>query len=126
VIDQRRFAQREPRSLEVEQLGDMPVTLPIAPHKVRASVLWEDGVEELVDGVAIAWTRRAVRVRFGIPGHVHDVWVWVGAVEGLTCPCRRAAQSAGNAGTRWLTDEFLWKLSQTHDIVGQPTHPSLR
>ena len=81
VIDQRRFAQREPRSLEVEQLGDMPVTVPIAPQKVRAWVVWEDGVEELMDGAAIAWTKRAVRVRFGIPGHMHDVWVWAGAVE---------------------------------------------
>ena len=81
VIDQRRFAQREPRSLEVEQLGDMPVTRPIAPQKVRAWVVWEDGVEELINGVAIAWTRRAVRVRFGIPGRMHEVWVWAGAVE---------------------------------------------
>jgi len=53
----------------------MPVTRPITPQKVRAWVVWEDGVEELIDGVAIAWTRRAVRVRFGIPGRMHEVWV---------------------------------------------------
>jgi hypothetical protein len=81
VIDQRRFAQREPRSLVAEQLGDLPVTSTIAPQKVRAWVVWEDGVEELIDGVAAAWTKRAVRVRFGIPGHMHEVWVWAGAVE---------------------------------------------
>jgi hypothetical protein len=81
VIEQRRFAQREPRSLEVEQMGDLPVTLPIAAQKVRAWVIWEDGVEELVDGSAISWTKRAVRVRFGIPGHMHEVWVWACAVE---------------------------------------------
>jgi hypothetical protein len=81
VIDQRRFAQREPRSLQPEQLGDLSVTSSVTPHKVRAWVVWEDGVEELVDGVAAAWTKRAVQVRFGIPGHMHEVWVWAGAVE---------------------------------------------
>jgi hypothetical protein len=44
-------------------------------------VVWEDGVAELVDGVATAWTKRAVGVRFGTPGHVHEVWVWAGAAE---------------------------------------------
>ena len=81
MIDKRCFVQREPRSLQPEQLGDMPVTLPIAPQTVRAWVIWEDGVEELVDGVAAAWTKRAVRIRFGIPGHMHEVCVWAGAVE---------------------------------------------
>ena len=81
MIEQRRFAQREPRSLQPEQLLDLPVTSATAPQKVRAWVLCEDGVEELVDSVATAWTRRAVRVQFGIPGHLHEVWVWAGAVE---------------------------------------------
>ena len=81
VTDQRRFAQREPRSLQPEQLGDLPVTSTLTPQTVRAWVVWEDGVEELIDGVAAAWTKRAVRVRFGIPGHMHEVWVWAGAVE---------------------------------------------
>jgi hypothetical protein len=81
VIDHRRFALREPRSLQPEQLGDLSVTAATAPQRVRAWVVWEDGVEELVEGVATAWTRRAVRVRFGIPGHVHEVWVWAGAAE---------------------------------------------
>jgi hypothetical protein len=40
-----------------------------------------DGVEELVQAHAIAWTKRAVRVRFGAPPHQHEVWVWAGAVE---------------------------------------------
>lgn len=57
------------------------MTLPIAPQKVRAWVIWEDGIQELIDGVAIAWTKRAVRVRFGILGHMHEVRVWAGAVE---------------------------------------------
>jgi hypothetical protein len=81
MIDQRRFAQREPRSLQPEQLVGSAVTSAVAPQKVNAWVVWEDGVEELVAGVATAWTRRAVRVRFGIPGRIHEVWVWAGAVE---------------------------------------------
>jgi hypothetical protein len=81
MIDLRRFAQREPRSLQPEQLGDLSVTTAIAPRNVRVWVIWEDGLEELVDGLATAWTRRAVRVRFGTPGHVHEVWVWAGAAE---------------------------------------------
>ena len=35
----------------------------------------------LVPGSAIAWARRAVRVRFGAPPHQREVWVWAGAVE---------------------------------------------
>lgn len=81
MIDQRRFAQREPRSLQPEQLVDLPVTSATAPQEVRAWIVWEDGVEELVGAFAIAWTKRAVLVRFGIPGHMHEVWVWAGAVE---------------------------------------------
>jgi hypothetical protein len=48
---------------------------------VRAWILWEDGVEELVQAHAIAWTKRAVQVRFGAPPHQHEVWVWAEAVE---------------------------------------------
>ena len=81
MIDQRHFAQREPRSLQPEQPGDLPVTSTTTPQKVRVWVVWEDGVEELVDGVAVAWTKRAVRARFGTIGHFHEVWVWAGAVE---------------------------------------------
>ncbi len=62
-------------------MGLLPVTTPAVPHPVRAWVLWEDGVEELVAGQAVAWTKRAVRVRFGAPPHQHRVWVWAGAVE---------------------------------------------
>jgi hypothetical protein len=81
VTDRPRQALRQPRSLTPEQLLDNLVTQPQAPTPVTAWVLWEDGVEELVSGQAVAWTRRAVRVRFGVPPHVHEVWVWVGAVQ---------------------------------------------
>jgi hypothetical protein len=40
---------------------------------------WLDGVEEPVQAKAIAWTKRAVRVRFGASPHQHEVWVWAGA-----------------------------------------------
>jgi hypothetical protein len=68
VIDQRRLAQREPRSLQPEQLMDLPATSAIAPLKVRAWIVWEDGVEELVEAVATAWAKRAehqMNVRVG-------------------------------------------------------------
>lgn len=81
MTDRPRRALRQPRSLTQEQLLDNLVTQPQAPTPVTAWVLWEDGVEEQVSGQAVAWTRRAVRVRFGVPPHVHEVWVWVGAVQ---------------------------------------------
>ena len=80
VTERPRLAQREPRSLQPEQMGDLSVSTPTVPPKVYAWVLWEDGVEELVQSYAIGWTKRAVQVRFGAPPHQHDVWVWAGAV----------------------------------------------
>ena len=62
-------------------MGQLTVCTPAVPHRVLAWVLWEDGVEERVEAQATAWTRRAVRVRFGAPPHQHHVWVWAGAVE---------------------------------------------
>ena len=70
-----------PRSLQPEQMGRLTVCTPAVQQLVKAWVLWEDGVEEQVQANAIAWTKRAVRVRFGVPPHQHEVWVWAGAVE---------------------------------------------
>ena len=81
MTDRQRQALRQPRSLAPEQLGDLPVTTATTPPPVAAWVVWEDGVEELVQGQALAWTRRAVLVRFGAPPHQHEVWVWAGAVS---------------------------------------------
>lgn len=81
VTDRPRQALRQPRTLAPEQLGALAVTTPATPAPVVAWVVWENGVEEFVSGSAIPWTRRAVQVRFGAPPHVHDVWVWAGAVE---------------------------------------------
>jgi hypothetical protein len=81
VTERPRIALRQPRSLQPEQLGQLTVCTPASPPRVSAWILWEDGVEEPLPGQAVAWTKRAVRVRFGAPPHQHEVWVWAGAVE---------------------------------------------
>jgi hypothetical protein len=81
MTERPRLAQREPRSLQPEQLGELTVTSAAVPQPVHAWILWEDGVEELMEAQAVAWTKRAVKVRFGAPPHQHEVWVWAGAVE---------------------------------------------
>lgn len=81
MTEVRRPAKRLPRSLTPDQLADLDVTIAAHPSQVRAWVTWDDGVEQRVDAHAIAWTRRAVQVRFGIPPRVFEVWVWAGAVE---------------------------------------------
>ena len=77
----RTSTHRPTGTLQPEQLGQLTVCTPAAPHSVQTWILWEDRVEELVPAHAIAWTKRAVRVRFGAPPHQHEVWVWAGAVE---------------------------------------------
>lgn len=61
MTDRPRIAQREPRSLQPEQMGQLTVSTPAVPQRVHAWVLWEDGVEELMETQATAWTKRAVR-----------------------------------------------------------------
>jgi len=80
VTDVPRRAARQPRSLTPEQITDSSVTNAGDPLRVTAWVIWEDGVEERVVGHAIAWTARAVQIRFGVPPHQHETWVWAGAV----------------------------------------------
>jgi hypothetical protein len=79
VTDVPRRVKLSPRCLTPEQLAADP-TVPAEPVPVRAWVIWEDGVEEQVTGQAVAWTPRAVRVRWGVPPHQHETWVWAGAV----------------------------------------------
>ena len=50
MTERARIAQREPRSLQPEQLGQLRVCRPAAPHSVHAWILWEDGVEERAIG----------------------------------------------------------------------------
>ena len=88
VIDHRRFALSERRSLQPEEIGDIAVTTAYAPQMVRAWVVWDNGVEELVEAAATAWTKRAVLVRFGISGHMHEVWVGPEPSSEPDCPVR--------------------------------------
>jgi len=60
----------------------LDVTTPTEPALVRAWIAWKDGVDELVVAQAVAWTNRAVRVRWGVPPRVFETWVWAGAVSG--------------------------------------------
>ena len=80
VTDVPRRVARRPRSLTPEQLTHSSVTWVGEPVRVSAWIVWEDGVEELLVGYAVAWTPRAVQVRFGVPPHQHETWVWAGAV----------------------------------------------
>ena len=48
MTERPRLALRQPRSLQPEQLGDLPVTMATAPTPLAAWVVWEDGVKELV------------------------------------------------------------------------------
>ena len=60
MAERPRLAQREPRSLQPEQMGQLTVCPPAVPHSVYAWIVWEDGVEELVRAHAIAWTHHRV------------------------------------------------------------------
>ncbi len=81
MTDVQRAALKGPRFLTLEQLATLDITTPAEPAAVRAWIVWEDGVEELVVGQAVAWTKRAVRVRWGVPPRILETWVWAGAVE---------------------------------------------
>ncbi len=80
MSDIPRRALRQPRSLAPEQYAVDRVTRASEPIRVEAWVVWEDGVEELTRAVVLAWTARAVQVRWGVPPHLHEAWVWAGAV----------------------------------------------
>ncbi|MFD1505610.1 hypothetical protein FE374_01580 [Georgenia yuyongxinii] len=66
-------------SLGPAQYGE-PVTRPDEPPPVRAWIHTRTG-HEAVDGVAVAWTPRAVRLRY-TDGHGREgfAWVWANAV----------------------------------------------
>lgn len=81
-IDQ--FATRgvEPDSLSDEQLDrdNEPVTTPPRARPVLAWVKY-GRVHLQVDAEAVAWTARAVAIRWRAPsGDIHRAWVWAGAV----------------------------------------------
>ena len=60
VTEVPRRAARQPRSLTPEQVTHSSVNSASEPVRVTAWIIWEDGVEELIVGHAIAWTSRAV------------------------------------------------------------------
>lgn len=55
-------------------MGQLTVCSPVAPPRVHAWILWEEADP-------VAWTKRAVPVRFGLAPHQPEVWVWAGTVE---------------------------------------------
>jgi hypothetical protein len=91
MTERPRISRREPRSLQSEQLGNLTVCRPAVPHSVHAWILWEDSVEELVQAHAIAWTKRAVQVRFGAPPHL----TWSG------CGPKRSSGSDWRQRDQW-------------------------
>jgi hypothetical protein len=55
----RTSTHRPTGTLQPEQLGKLTVCTPSALQPVHAWIVWEDGVEELVQAHAVAWTKRA-------------------------------------------------------------------
>jgi hypothetical protein len=53
------LAQREPRSHLLWLHGQMTVSTPAVPQRRNAWILWDDGVEELMQAHAVAWTKDA-------------------------------------------------------------------
>lgn len=71
---------QQARSLHARQHG-LPITEPERPIAVRAWIVTVRGEDLEVDGDAMAWTPRAVRVRYVDRfGHLDSAWVWAGAV----------------------------------------------
>ena len=74
----RDFVPR-PFSLTAGELGDLPVTMAKAPTPVLAWVRYP-AIATRVQGVALAWTQRAVYIEWEDRG-THRAWVWASAVE---------------------------------------------
>jgi hypothetical protein len=82
-----RIAERvmvgEPESLSPSelQLGKLPLTRTPVPEPVKAWVRYGTVPLE-VEAEAVAWTPRAVAIRWTTPkGENHGAWVWASAVE---------------------------------------------
>ena len=82
-IVERIMRSGPPASLSDQelQLDQMPLTRDPRPSEVRAWVRYPEGPVE-VTGLAVAWTSRAVAVRWRGPDNAeHRAWVWLGAVN---------------------------------------------
>lgn len=63
------------------ELGRLPLTRTPRPVPVRAWVHY-DSIALQVDAEVVAWTPRAVAIRWMTPqGAEHRAWVWASAVE---------------------------------------------
>lgn len=62
------------------QLDELPLTRTPRPESVRAWVRYPQA-PLLVDALAVAWTPRAVALKWPGPDAEHRAWVWASAVE---------------------------------------------
>lgn len=82
-ISEREAAGQAPLSLTPDELelATEPLTKTPVPRPVRAWVRFGP-VAIKVDAEAVAWTSRAVAIRWTMPsGAEHRAWVWSSAVE---------------------------------------------
>lgn len=83
-LNERRVKMRgEPQSLTDAELerDTQPLTRTPLAMPVRAWVRYEGGAIQ-VDAEAVAWTPRAVAIRWeALDGQTHKAWVWASAVE---------------------------------------------
>jgi hypothetical protein len=69
------------RQVPVKALGSDSITRPTEAPRVRAWIVDGRGRDVEVEGEAIAWTRRAVHLRYqDSAGRQGWVWVWASAV----------------------------------------------
>jgi hypothetical protein len=78
-----------PVSLGGQQLGQQQVSYPSEYVRVHAWVPFTDGTHRYIEGLAIAWTRQAVKVLWRTGGEEaaeFQAWVWAGAVTRSQLP----------------------------------------
>ena len=85
AIDQVATRGVQPDSLTDEQLDldNEPLT---TPRRARPVIAWVryGNVNLRVEGEAVAWTARAVAIRWRSPeGSIHRAWIWSSAAEDL-------------------------------------------
>jgi hypothetical protein len=81
-ILERVMAEQQPTSLTNRELelDIQPLTRTPVPEPVLAWVRYGDTAIK-VDAQLVAWTPRAVAVRWDTPGGEHKAWLWSSAVE---------------------------------------------
>jgi hypothetical protein len=113
----REFVPR-PFSLTRDELGELPVTMAKAPTPVFAWVRYP-AIATRVQGVAVAWTQRAVYVEWEDRG-THRAWVWASAVEHA-----RAGEAVGVAISP-TADTAPTEQPRTTEITTLGTEPLVR